>query len=370
MQFIKTSFRETDLAAVVGANLLIIAVFGLAAILDSYSPATYYRCVQEDEYLEWATFWAFALAGGLALYGVVALRRATGQLPWFFLGLAVFCWVVAMEEISWGQRLLGFRPPPYFLAENYQQELNFHNVLDKSLRTQGLLAVIVGYGLLLPLLGYRSPLKGLFDRLVIKAPPVSLMPSFLVMAIFYIVYPFSHTGEWVEMMLGLGFLWGVMIPLHRLLAAQNIPAKRVLKWFVGSGLLVLALTAATTALSQLSLSESRYVDVANREIAALKRDLIYGRPRIRCGLHMRLYNYVRQFEQGYLTRGKFAGLQADGLAPERARFFIDPWNSPYWISYDCESGSPLVLIYSLGPNRRRDTSRTDLGGDDVGVKIR
>jgi hypothetical protein len=33
-----------------------------------------------------------------------------------------------MEELSWGQRIIGFASPEYFRARNSQSELNFHNL--------------------------------------------------------------------------------------------------------------------------------------------------------------------------------------------------------------------------------------------------
>ena len=102
-----------DFARKCAANLLLMAVFGYAALLYGISPELYYHDIQEDEYLEWASFWAFVFAAAICFY------RARLQLDhWFFPAVAIFCLLVAMEEISWGQRVLGYRPPPYFLAEN------------------------------------------------------------------------------------------------------------------------------------------------------------------------------------------------------------------------------------------------------------
>lgn len=41
------------------ANLLVLATLAFAALQNEYDPDLYYLSVQEDEYLEWATFWAF-----------------------------------------------------------------------------------------------------------------------------------------------------------------------------------------------------------------------------------------------------------------------------------------------------------------------
>ena len=68
-----------------------LAVGGLLAFLR---PDDYYRLVQEDELLEWSTFWCFVVAGVLhARWGRGRPLRAR----WFSLGLALFCWLVALE---------------------------------------------------------------------------------------------------------------------------------------------------------------------------------------------------------------------------------------------------------------------------------
>ena len=369
MPSIKSFFQKVDVTAAVAANLLVLSVLGYAAVLQAYSPVAYYRGVQEDGILEWASFWAFALASAVALYGALAQRRATQRLPWFLMAVAVFCLVVAMEEISWGQRVLGYRPPPYFLAQNYQQELNFHNVLSRSLRKLGVTGVIVGFGLLLPILACWPAVKRLFDRLAIVPAPVFLAPSFLVMAIVYTTYPWSHTGEWVELMLGLGFLFGVAIPASRFSGISGGRFRSATGWCVGGWLLALALGAGTAALAWHNTPDPRYLAAAGEELAALQSDLRAGNTRVHCGRHKRLYTLVNQYAQGHLLRGEFAQLRNKGLAPERADYFLDPWNSPYWIRHDCRSRPRRILVYSFGPNRRRDSSKTEVLGDDLSARV-
>lgn len=45
-----------------------------------------------------------------------------------YLGLALFLFVSAGEEISWGQRILGFKSPSIVDKLNYQGEFNLHNL--------------------------------------------------------------------------------------------------------------------------------------------------------------------------------------------------------------------------------------------------
>ena len=127
-------------------------------LLDVRLPDFYYMSVQEDEYIEWASFWAFLLAAVAAIIGGGKYRGESGRFPWFLYGIALFCFVVAMEEISWGQRLLGYRPPVYFLEHNFQQEFNFHNVIATDFRKLALSITIAGYGVALPFMALIPPL--------------------------------------------------------------------------------------------------------------------------------------------------------------------------------------------------------------------
>ena len=87
------------------ANLLLLGFLGAFAWIEASYPEVYYRSVQEDQALEWASFWSFLVAGGVFAVAAWRQRRTTGALPWFLAGLALFCVFVAMEEISWGQRV-------------------------------------------------------------------------------------------------------------------------------------------------------------------------------------------------------------------------------------------------------------------------
>jgi len=46
--------------------------------------------------------------------------------------LAIGCFFVGMEEISWGQTYLGFAGPHWLTAANAQHETNAHNLLESS----------------------------------------------------------------------------------------------------------------------------------------------------------------------------------------------------------------------------------------------
>ena len=366
--------EQLHFAAAIVANVLVLSVWAYAAILREVSKDHYYLGAQEDEYAEWGTFWAFIFAAIVCVLAGYYQRRATGQLPWFLAGVAVFCFVVAMEEISWAQRVFAYRPPVYFLEHNFQQELNFHNVISTKLRKFVVKGVMLGYGVVLPLMMLFPYVKQQFSRAAIVLPPAALAPAFFATWYFYHDYPWSLTGEWAELMLGLGFLFAAIAILISFRAADK-PAmghSRQIMVIITAWVLVIGVGVANGAASRTLRSASPgVVEATSGELEALKRDFLGGKVKTRCNRHRRLYTFKEKYDQDYLLEGEFAALTAQGLPEERAEFFLDPWNSPYWIRDRCDSDDDrrIVFLYSFGPNRRRESSRWEILGDDVGTIV-
>ena len=92
-----------------------------------------------------------------------------------------------------------------------------------------------------------------------------------------------------------------------------------------------------------------------------------------CGTHIRVFTWVRSHGYERVRDGGYAtGAPLDERyeSPERRRYFIDPWNNPYWLWHLCDEGGQRVRIYSFGPNQRRDSRPYGFVGDDVGVTLR
>lgn len=349
------------------ANFLIIGSALAAGLIESAAPGLYRSIAQEDGPLEWATFWGFLLAGCLAAW--LTLRtRARGRLPWCEAGLSLLCLTIAMEEISWGQRLLGYRPPSYFLEHNFQQELNLHNVLDTGLRKLAVTGLVLGYGVALPLLLKVAPLRSLALRLGVIAPPVSLVPAFLATGVLYLWYPMHLTGELVEFMLGAGLLFAVIAQRPGREPHFGSSPIRV----GAAAALVAGLGWITAEASNQGAADPKLVALAGLEVRAIAHDLetlaaAQRRSFVpRCGIHKRFYSFAQKYRVE-LPAGRFSSLS--GASEVRAQYFLDPWNSPYWIRHKCRDGKHYTFVYSFGPDRRRDSSRTQVLGDDVGALI-
>ncbi len=349
-----------------------------AALLNWISPDDYHRMVQEDEWFEWTTFWAFIAAGVIFLSVSLQWRRKADEPGWFLFLVGLFCFTVAMEEISWGQRVLGFAPPGYFLENNFQQELNFHNVLSVTVRTVALRLAIIGYGVFLPMAAFIPRLRLLMHRLGIRGTPGWMIPSFAVTYTIVEAYPWKFSGEVAELMFavsmaGSGIIVGTMSSPGDEGTGLRLPAWPV--W-------VIALTAA--AVLFLGIASSRWtrpaqgddttaVETAQIEIAAIGQDLQTmiklntGDPLIDCGLHKRLRTLFTQSHAEALRKRTIANRPEIRVMDARAKYFLDPWNLPYWIKVYCDGNNRRkVFVYSFGPNRRRDSTKGKIDGDDIG----
>ncbi len=363
---------SANLASVVIANCLIIGIAIFAAALYTLDLDIYYLSVQEDQYPEWATFWAFTGAGSMYLVAGLRLAR-TGESYWFALLVGAYCLLIGLEEISWGQRIIGYRPPAFFLEGNYQQEFNLHNVLATDLRKLGLMTTILGFGIVLPLLVRIPGFKRFTGSLAAVSPPIGLAPAFLAAYILYLVYPWKSSGEWVELMLGLGFLFSAQRCLAAVTSsgADEKPPPGTTR-VVGLWLIVFVAGIVSAAITNSQWLDHGQRSVAvQKEIAALSADFQANSNDLQCNAHKRLYTYVEQRDQVFLLDGHFAGLVDGGLSRKRAEFFLDPWNSPYWIRDSCgsDASNRSAFVYSLGPNRRRDSTRAEIRSDDVGAYI-
>ncbi|MFK5690603.1 hypothetical protein ACI3EY_13145 [Ornithinimicrobium sp. LYQ92] len=85
----------------------------------------------EDGVVEWATVIGYLLALGVAATLVPRLWRNLRLTAVAYVVLCMGFFFIAGEEVSWGQRLLGFEGPPALVEANLQDEANLHNLLDR-----------------------------------------------------------------------------------------------------------------------------------------------------------------------------------------------------------------------------------------------
>lgn len=352
------------------ANVCFLGLIAGFSALSGLNPDAYYQHVQEDQPLEWATFWAFAMAGVL-FASSAASRGRKRPFPWFAMGLAAFCLLVALEEISWGQRVFGYSPPRYFLENNFQQELNLHNVMPTDLRKQLVAFLIAAYGIVLPLLQRIGASRRLLAKLGIEAPPFSLVLPFIALLALLWAYPIPYTGEIIEGGMALCFLFAAITTFRPLNEQTTKHGPATIFMAALTLVILLGFGGAWWSRGQL-VADPVVAEVAATELRALEQDVreLLERERGACGRHERLHFIDQIFRSDTLRKGRFMALTERGLPKDRAEFFIDPWSTAYWLRTSCTEHRDKVFLYSFGPNRRRDSSRWHLGGDDVGIIFR
>lgn len=358
------------------------------------SPDAFREAMQEDALAEWATFWLFACGGGFAWAGVAGLGRGSAAPalsrsgPVILAGLGLFCLFVAGEEISWGQRFFGFRPPDVFLEHNYQQELNLHNLVMEFVKTRLLVAAIaLGYGVVLPLLArfVSTNARPPWSWVRMAAPQTGLAPWFLLVAVVELLYPVSYTGEAAELTLGAVFLADVWIrvrPAGPLTSPVAVLAACL-------AVLVLARTSIVVGAIAAAAGDDILVARAEADLDRLSDDLALG-DAIRSsllqagGVHQRVFTAVQKGHLRVPPAGRYLGSgqvtsddEPAASVRNRRTYFLDPWHNSYWLYSNRRAG--YILLYSMGPNRKRDTPvatlippelrDADMSGDDIGIAI-
>lgn len=326
-----------------------VLAFAAGAIVLLYlvDRDAYVALMQEDGLIEWATFILFL---GAALVGGV--RAVRNRRAFDFL-VALFCLFVAGEEISWGQRLLGYMPPDFFLENNFQQETNIHNFSDLFGRPKWVLAALLGlYGVALPLAA-AGAVRRLMERVGATPPPRASIPWFAACVLALAWYPVEYAGEWIEMLAGALFMAALAQPHALVAVAFALPVAGGLAW--GS--------------AKRGPSSAEQLACAAAETEALARDIV-----LRAGDRAELSEYGSVEKRIWSAAGagyvrwellgdfRLVACEGEDLSRVTARrlYGVDPWGSAYWLETEGgEDGS--VAVYSFGPNRRRDLA----GGDDI-----
>lgn len=191
-------------------SLTLFPILALAFyVIYRQNLALYLDLLVEDRLVEWLTLSGFALAGISALIVAMLAARNVKRSGWFFVVLGIFCIFVALEEISYGQRLLSIATPELFQEINQQSELNLHNVTSILLGFRAKQLAGVGfflYGTLLPIVTLSPVIRGFFSRIKFAVPPVFLAPGFALGALGTIDWPTGREEEIGELFFALALI--------------------------------------------------------------------------------------------------------------------------------------------------------------------
>ncbi|MCF6363603.1 MAG: tetratricopeptide repeat protein [Gammaproteobacteria bacterium] len=197
-------------------SLLIYTIFFIIVIayyvMVLHFPLAYIWMTYEDLYGEWMQFYLFAIAMVLSVR--IAIRQKYYRR--FFLLLGIACFYVIMEEISWGQRIIGFDSPELFKTKNLQGETNLHNFFTGPYNTQlksvieyVLAACIILYGAVYPVTLRRRWQVAVWidNKCRIPPPPLYLWPYFVTAAYLELGLLRFNEAEIAEVLIGFSLMF-------------------------------------------------------------------------------------------------------------------------------------------------------------------
>ncbi|MDW7644384.1 MAG: hypothetical protein SCI25_05030 [Desulfuromonadales bacterium] len=209
---------------------LFVVIAGGYFLMAARFPLAYIVATYEDLIGEWAQVFLFAATMLLSVR--VACGKSNYRL--FFAILALACFYVVGEEISWGQRIFNLTTPDFFRTHNLQNETNLHNFFTGPFKTtlkqsmEYLIALgLVVYGLLFPLLlGLRWRLAVWFSNKGLPHPPLYLWPFFVFSAVLELGLLQFNEAEIAEILIPLALAtmcFNFLLSAHRQQELKDIP---------------------------------------------------------------------------------------------------------------------------------------------------
>ena len=187
------------------ATLAFIAYFLAAVILENG-----YVLLTEDQLFEYWTVVLYLASAFVCLVGPWVVAGTTPITRYWLMGWGVLFLLVALEEISWGQRIFGVETPDFFVSHNLQDETNFHN-LDSEGVNRLFASFVFAVAIALPSLTLMSKrLNSLIRRYGVPLPQWELVVPFLLAFAFFVPAWVASAPE-TEVLAGIALLWLVFV---------------------------------------------------------------------------------------------------------------------------------------------------------------
>ncbi len=201
----------------------------MACYLFNCSTSMYYRLfgVSESGFFEWVQFVVYLVAACIGFYSYKALcgNSAFQYQRILMLLFTIGLFLIAFEEVSWGQHIFKWESPEVFHEINRQKETNVHNMRPVQRKLHNTFILVGLYG------GLAWRFKNRKNNLDVKdfiIPDKWIALYFLPTAIFYFhfkylnrlkLYVIGNHQEVVETLLSFGFL---LLAISNYLKAQKL----------------------------------------------------------------------------------------------------------------------------------------------------
>ena len=342
-------YRATEESYYFATLIIVPGVLMLLVALSSLDRDSYLASFTEDRWLSWMTFAVWFLSG------VIAACRSSlehGMRRSFYLLLTLFCWLVALEEINWGQRIVGWNSPELISEQVGHDELSVHYILQgfSGLPVAALAGVLLlFYGGILPLaFSLSAKLRSRFPTLTAFLPVTWIVPWFFLAAAIVVFEIPGISSEIGEFIFSVCFLYLVSCP-----KTLTLSVPRLKKEFIMAFLLCLGLLSIPYQLEKSHAQEQLLSQHAKEEIVTA----------VSSGNHLAVISAIKNFPQ--LTGKKLDELKVLPLATrigglELIKVLLDFGASP---EVTDESGkTPLILAIEAGDIQTASTMLS-LGAD-------
>jgi len=199
-------------------------IFGVIKYFQYITPHIYVYLITEDWWGEYATFNCFFFSFLILSYLIILDKK---KMRFGYVAMALTLGFIALEEISWGQRLLGFSTPSMIAKFNSQSEVNIHNILALYFPTEKLFgyAVLIWVFVVPFLMSRFQNVKFWMDKFGIPVVPLYQAPFFMLAAWIVSFDVIVKHYEMGEILLGIAFFTWTMGLFWEALE-KRIPLKR------------------------------------------------------------------------------------------------------------------------------------------------
>ena len=190
-----------DRLTLLGTSLYTISIshIFIGIVLSFLNPEFYYIYTQEDGYIEYITAFILLATSVLCFCRASFVGHKLHRL--FFYSAAAIFFLGFGEEISWGQRIIGFSTPDDLEQINAQKEFNFHNIhvdginLNKLIFGKVLYTCVFIYFLGLPILyHYKAWFRSLVNKTGLPLP--TTIQSLMYFASFFSILLIREGEKW------------------------------------------------------------------------------------------------------------------------------------------------------------------------------
>ncbi len=209
--------RKCDAALMAAMGLILIA-----SIILAFGNPTFFWGVfaAEDGPVEYGTALFLLVASIILAAHAVSLWRGGRHGAALLTAVyALIFFMAAGEEVSWGQRIIGWESGEFFQQNNKQEETNLHNLmigdvhLTKSLFGPVLTVCILLYLVGLPLIYPRGGrIAALADRMAVPVPWLKHAAIALAASVIIAVLDVSRKWEVYELIFSMLIVSIVLLP--------------------------------------------------------------------------------------------------------------------------------------------------------------